>query len=413
MISYDPYDLETETDELDWVKGCFPVKFRKPEVDEDLSQFSSHHIKWRKLKKGEDPKNFPDNLVKLDGRDFFTVARVPMEYDGIQSGDKVAMVLGGFGDKLAFAISRQGEKIDAEVWRIPPFSLKENRGEWDKEEDAKTLADLFWKRQELFRKVEVRDRELILLKETWISLQDAMKARIACEQRLRQHFIGEIFCSEDGGYPEGDIELAFDKVKANDRILLALREEESRREKSLVKIIGKLSVYNDLFLPIKGVGPKIAARIITAVGDIRRFPTASKLKAFCGCHVLFEFPLNGKTVVRKLLPGEAPNENPRFARKRTGELANWHNEARQGLYLVGDQFNRRPDTIWGQKLLEYKAKFREKHPEVIVGANGKKKYTNAHIHKMAIWRTLTKFVEWLWREWTRLEKPPEAEKLAA
>lgn len=191
-----------------------------------------------------------------------------------------------------------------------------------------------------------------------------------------------------------------------------MEEEESRREKSLVKVIGKLGVYNDLFFPIKGVGPKIAARIITAIGDIRRFPTASKIKAFCGVHVLFEFPQNGKTVVRKLLPGELPNENPRFARKRMGELANWHNDARQALYLLGDQFNRRPDSVWGQKLLEYKVKFREKHPEVIVGDNGKKKYTNAHIHKMATWRTLTKFVEWLWREWTRLEKP-EAQSKAA
>jgi len=150
---FEVHNLETETDELDWVKGRFPVKFRKPEADEDLSKFVTHHIKWRKLKKGEDPKDFPDNLVKIDGRDFFTVARVPMEYDGIRSGDKVAMVLGGSGDKLAFALSRQGEKIGAEVWRIPPFSLKEKREQRDKEEDAKTLAELIWKQQNLFQKV--------------------------------------------------------------------------------------------------------------------------------------------------------------------------------------------------------------------------------------------------------------------
>ncbi|MDR3558980.1 MAG: hypothetical protein P4L62_01820 [Candidatus Pacebacteria bacterium] len=166
---FEVYDFETETDELDWVKGRFPVKFRKPEANEDLSKFATHHIKWRKLKKDEDFKNFPDNLMKLDGRDFFTVARVPMEYDGIRSGDKVAMVLGGSGDKLAFALSRQGEKSGAEVWRVSPFSLKEKRGERNKEDDAKTLAELLWKYENIFQRVEVKDRELILLRRRRIS----------------------------------------------------------------------------------------------------------------------------------------------------------------------------------------------------------------------------------------------------
>ncbi len=44
------------------------------------------------------------------------------------------------------------------------------------------------------------------------------------------------------------------------------------------------------------------------------------------------------------------------------------------------------------------------HPEVVETEAGKKRYTKGHIHKMAVQRTLTKFVEWLWREWWKLEK---------
>ena len=58
--------------------------------------------------------------------------------------------------------------------------------------------------------------------------------------------------------------------------------------------------------------------------------------------------------------------------------------------------------MWGKKLREYKVKLREKHPEV-VEVGGKKRYTDGHIHKMALWRTITKFAEWLYNEWWKLE----------
>lgn len=124
-----------------------------------------------------------------------------------------------------------------------------------------------------------------------------------------------------------------------------------------------LDIYKELFEPIAGVGPMIASRLITAIGDIRRFETDAKLKAFCGVHVL---------------------SDGRFPRRRRRETSNWHPHARQALYLLGNQFNRRPNSIWGRKLREYKEKLREKHPGVEI-MDGKKKYTDVHIHKMAAW----------------------------
>jgi hypothetical protein len=85
-------------------------------------------------------------------------------------------------------------------------------------------------------------------------------------------------------------------------------------------------------------------------------------------------------------------------------VANWSPNSRQALYLLGDQFNRRPDSEWGSKLLRYKRNLREKHPEVVVGENGAKKYTDGHILKMALWRARSRFAEWLWKKWTALEE---------
>lgn len=309
---------------------------------------------------------------------------------GLQSGDKIAMILGGSGDNLAFALARRSQEIGASVHRIPPFAFKAVR-EKATAEDAILLANLLSESPSSFYEVGPRDLSLIWLRECLRSRVDAMKARIACEQRLRQHLIGAIFCSPEGKFPEGDIEKQFDKAKANDKIYLALVAEENKRERELVKACEALDVYTKLFKPVVGLGPMIASRIIGAVIDIRRFETKAKFRAFCGVHVL----------------GDG-----RFPRRRNNFVANWNGDCRQAFFLLGDQFNRRPNSVWGQKLLAAKAKYRASHPEVLE-VDGKKRFTNGHIHKMATWYTLGKFAEWLFKEWWELEKATTKNEIAA
>ena len=176
----------------------------------------------------------------------------------------------------------------------------------------------------------------------------------------------------------------FDAEKANDKILQGLAEEEKIRGRDLEKLIAKLPVYQHVFEKVTGCGPRIAGAIIAAVKDIRRFETPAKFVAFCGVHVSSE--------------GGLP-------RRRIGKTSNWNPEARQALYLLGDQFNRRPASTWGQRLLENKRLLRERHPEAIE-VEGKKRYTDGHIHKMALWRTVTQFTNWLYVEWWKLERQP-------
>mgnify|MGYP001610891068 FL=1 len=140
-----------------------------------------------------------------------------------------------------------------------------------------------------------------------------------------------------------------------------------------------MDIYKNIFSPIEGCGPMIASRIIASVGDIRRFEgNIAKFKAYCGVHL----------------------QDGQFARQRNNEAANWSNEIRQAMYLLGEQFNRRPNSVWGMKFREYKEKMRNSHPET-VGEGGKKKYTPSHIHKMAKWRTLTKFAEYVFKKWNK------------
>jgi hypothetical protein len=381
-------DIEDEDGELDFLTGRFPTQHRKVDPGDSLQEFHRRHIKWRKLRKEDEA---PENLIRVEGKLRYVATQVPSTFDGLRQGDTVAMVLGGSGDNLAYALSRRAEALGARVLRLPPFVLSERRKR-PKDEDATTLAELARQDESLFYPVTPRDRTIISIRETHRARTEALKERIACEARLRQNVIGMVFRTEDdGAFPEGQIEALFDEAKANDVIFGALSKEEARRGREMERALEGFDVYHRLFVPIEGVGPSISARIIAAVGDVRRFSTKAKFKKFCGVHVMAD---------------------GRFPRKRTGTVANWSPSARQGLYLLGDQFNRRPKSVWGQKLLEYKAKLRAKHPDV-VEVDGKKRYTDGHIHKMAYWRTLTRFAEWLWKEWWKIERELAAQKEAA
>jgi len=392
-------ELEDDTAELDFLMGRLPIEWRDVLESDNITNISPHHCKWRKAKKGEfDDKPLPKFTRKTVGKKGLPVlevlVKIPISYDGICGGDEVAMVLGGSGDRFAAALSRRGEDIGAEVFRIPPYSLAYNRVGNDKESDHIQLVNLLESRRYLFYGVRQRDRHLIRVKEALSARQDALKQRIACEQRILQSLVGKIFLNEEGCYPEGVIEARYDEAKANDVILQALIKEEERRNKELANAVEAVEVWQMIFESIEGVGPRLAAGIIAPIGDIRRFIApngAARLKKFCGVHVM---------------------KDGRFPRRRAGELANWSPSARQALYLLADQFNRRPNSHWGQKLLQYKLTLREKHPEPIEmevsdGNGGKKKmkrYTNGHIHKMALWRTLTRFVERLYKDWVAIEQ---------
>lgn len=375
------YELSDEQAELDFVLGRFPTSFRAFEEGEDISKILEWQLKLRKVKPGEE---VPPKLLRVIERVKYRIDKVPATFDGIQSDDTVAMALGGSGDYLAFAINRVVSRGGGKVIRVAPFVLQKKRDEFgfkDKTTDAELLVTLTQREPKLFYPIVDRDAKLILVREQYQLRMDTMKARIACEQRLRQRLIGRVFTTTDGLFPEGGIEKAFDALKATDTIFIALKKEENRAIKDLTDAIEDLDVYQKVFAPIAGMGPMIAARIISAVVDIRRFATAGKFTAYCGVHVL----------------GDG-----RIPRRRNSTVANWHGDCRQALYLFVDQCVKRRDSEWGKYLARMKEAYRERRPTEVV-IEGKKRYTKGHIHKMAIWRTATRFAEYLYARWTELE----------
>lgn len=420
--------LETEENELDFLLGRHPLRYREATSEDKLTDFPEHHLKMEEYK--EDQHTLvPIHHIKKIGKKDFVLREVPDVTVGLQAEDTVIMPLGGSGDYLAFAMSVQAEKIGAKVFRIQPRHIKEDRDALSIVPEGKALTDLeiisglYERAPELFYPVTVRERDMIQARELFRAREHTQRDRKSCAMRVRQLSIGETFVRADGLFPQGSIEKQFDERQANDDILNLIEKRETRLEKELGTVLAKIPVFEKVFGPIEGVGPVIAAGIICAVGNIRLFVRSGgnlgyrsgKLKKFCGV---------------------AP-EAGKLPRKTSGKSLGFNPQVRQALFKFGDQMVKRPGSVWGIRLAQNKEHYARKFPfetlnvkdgehvgaylidgeicrkvgtryEIKVGdewkkVTGKREHFKGHLHKMAIWKTLTEFVEHLYDEWTRLE----------
>lgn len=377
--------------------------------------------------------------------DFITASG---KYDGVglRAGDTAITTLGGSGDRLSFAMSRVLGEVGGVLHRIPGYHLKETKDRVvsaglvkDTRDDADLLHSLWSNVPHDFFECRIRDRETISISELYRVFKDAQLERMKCANRLRARLVGALFLSEEGKYPEGKIEDWFDAKKADDPIFKALEQEEKSAKANLEKAI-KATRIADIFSGVVGCGPVIIGGLVCSIGDIRRFSGPEKL-------VSYTLGLNSSF-----------NETGRFPRARRGERTNWNRTARQTLYQLADQFNRRPESEWGQKLLANKEYYRKQHPFTLViekdgtqetgrkfvlvdkevddvsrgiirasgftpcekkgskyqvldasgtaveEIRGTQRYYDGHIHRMAIWKTLREFVHFLYHAWTELEK---------
>lgn len=387
------YDLSTEDDELDFANGLYVTKWRTVAENEDISVYKPNHCQWRRVPADQDVALLNEAHLRRvpagNGTRIEICTEVPIEMDGLCAGDQIAMALGA-GNMLAGLLFVKGKRIGAKIYRVPPMYLNEHRENPDKKYDHRNLLKLFEDHPEFFYEVRQPDKALIVVAEKLDAREEIQDQRIACGNRLIRSVIGRTFLSEE----EEMVGLIKDRasaLKETDVVYSTLDAEEERREKELIKAVNATSVW-PIFEPVKGAGRRIVAGIIAPIGDIRRFmvppdfttpSTQKELDAYRksnfearGMWTLEQFvrarrrrKAQNKSIAKVMkFCGVHVLPDGRFPRRRAGEVANWSPAARQALWLLGDQFNRNPDSEWGKKLLQYKAGFRLKHPEPIVSS---------------------------------------------
>lgn len=168
-------------------------------------------------------------------------------------------------------------------------------------------------------------------------------------------------------------------------LLDELKEIETHHLRRLAKMLRLEPIYTAYLKRIKGVGPSIAAALISDIGDPGRFDTISALWAYSGLDVR-----DGK------------------ARKRTkGEKANWNAKLR--IVTVGrlvPQFIKLKshDDCFGRELYDrYKAFYLERDRDTI---------TLGHIENRARRKVAKVFLSCLWVAWRIIKGLPVSEPYA-
>ncbi len=409
------YKLETEEAELDFVRGRFPTKMRKVKPDDDVSTYPEHHVEWREVRAKDDISEIPTGHIRVenailvayqmgiafnedgsiakrrrvspdedlsgiepekiiwrkakefedltemredhlrvdqDGSKTFVAIKIPAAYDGLSKGDHLGMVLSGTGNDFAFALSKTAELLGEGtfVGHIHSKKLKDKRGD-SSDDDARVLAELTRDYPNLFDAIMLRDRKILHIKHALRLHKFAQQDRIKCSQRVQQIFMGTIFYDENAEYPEGSIAKALARELANNTRLAALTEVEDDCQKNMGKAVRVHPVWKEILKDVKGIGPGVAAGLLGSIGMISRFERPNDLVRYFGLHRV----------------------SGQFVRKRSGEVANWVQTARQALFNFDDQLVRHGgDSVWSERRAEIKAEYRRLHPHRIKVRDGLK-----------------------------------------
>ncbi len=306
------------------------------------------------------------------------------------------------------------------MYRIAPYHLKEYRSGKDKKSDTAFLLEMFTgtTHRDLFVEFEAYDAKTIEISALAKYRLLMMKRRISVYQTILQAQHDLLLITDEDCFPAGVIADEYRKRTADDPFLVATEAAEKHAKKELEKIFKNYDVYQKIFEPVEGCGPLIAARIISTVGDIRRFKSIAAFRRYMGVHV------------------DSQGRFPRFRRDSTE--TGWAPNGRQGLYLfAGDQCMKNPNSEWGKKLRTIWEKEEILHPHPIViedetgteypllpetlvrigksdkyrvmqdGAEmkqikGKQRYYPGHLMKRAIWKTAGRFANHVFREWWKI-----------
>jgi hypothetical protein len=164
---------------------------------------------------------------------------------------------------------------------------------------------------------------------------------------------------------------------------------EAMAYKELITTAKTAGPIFDWLIAIKGIGPHTAAKLLALIDDPGAFATISKLWRFAGYAVI-----DGQREYRK-----------------AGEKSHYNSRLKSELYLVTEQFIRHQTPVFVDLYYEEKVKLREKHP-IAIGENGRRRYSDMHIHLMAMRKVSKLLLALLWVQWRKLEGLPVSEPYA-
>jgi len=334
--------------------------------------------------------------------------------NALNPGDELYAPLGGIGDAFLVGAYQRGAVIHRipflELANLPRGEVRIPRGVAGKALSAEDETDILavkakkqhGERLEMtakiagliethadsfrdFRECDFRIAVIRTLITQLIAIQDEVRKRL--QQRTTR-------LERDGAYilkPDSPTaaahELRVQWVESGPSVdaLLALEDDLTKKIERQLKC---LPVFNEVLNPVRGMGPRLSARILAPIVDIRRFPRLAGFIRYAGwAPMLVKGDATGRRVAAKFVRGES---------------AQFHELLRQGAWLFGGQIVRNASQFRGH-YDTYKAANADKVGAVMY-TNGKdRKLTKAWLEARARRYAVGKFLKYLWFGWWGLE----------
>ena len=165
-----------------------------------------------------------------------------------------------------------------------------------------------------------------------------------------------------------------------------LSEMEKNAKKVMVGMGKQCGPIWDWLTGIKGIGDHTAAKLIAQFDDPAKFDTVSKFWRFAGWAVI----------------------DGQRERNQRGEAAHYNSRLKSECFLVAESFIKQQTPGYVDIYYEEKARLRAEHPEPEPDPSTlwPNKYTDSHIHRMAMRKMVKIFLCHLWVEWRTLEGLP-------
>lgn len=297
-------------------------------------------------------------------------------------------VMGGPGQAMFI----RAQQLGLSVMRIPWFTLRDATGikAGASEEDRAAAVELVWGADpDAFYAATALDPRIYMMREL-------TRVRLAIQETYRkpaQLQYQAAFRDLEPLLPRQGKLALLRTTFAEPAMIEGAKQDEKELEAQIIRLTKALPIWDALHpgagsaLPrVKGLGPSLGGSLIGEIGDIRRFPSASHLRAYARFHV---------------------NAEGGFPRRRKGEVSNWNAYLNRAVWLWStDQMPRYGDHIWRALYDWRKAVECELHPEPVQVSVGDKvvtKYTLGHLDRRAKRWVGSKLLEYVYGLWTALE----------
>lgn len=169
----------------------------------------------------------------------------------------------------------------------------------------------------------------------------------------------------------------------------ALLDNEKELERAIMRQLRQLDVWTKVFEPIRGMGPRIAARIIGSIVDIGRFDQWRPFNKYCGWHTIPD-EKSGRRIAARFVHGES---------------GGFHERVRMGWWLFGEQVLRSNSQFrWFYD--SYKAEHEKNLGKTIEERGHTFTFTKGWLHDRAVRYAVSKATKYVYHGWRTIEGLP-------